>query len=102
MLWGRQARSFHVFVGFIVPIPILTGLETANDRVAGRIRVRGRMLAERIIAAPYVAALRAPPQVEPPTPSFEALDATASAWRNLWINRTHVICTSATCPLPIR
>jgi len=84
MLRGCEARPFHVFVCSVVPKPILAWLEAANDRVTRRVRMRGRVLTGRVVAASNVAALRTPSKVEPPTPRLETLQATGPAWGNLW------------------
>ena len=56
------------FAGAVVPEPILTWLETADDRVVGRSSVVGGMLAGRVAAAD-VAALGTPGRWshQPPT-----------------------------------
>jgi hypothetical protein len=60
MMLGRcEARPFHIFVGPVIPEPILTWLETPDDIVTRRLRMCGGVLAWRIVATSDVAALRA-------------------------------------------
>ena len=69
MMVGRcEARPFQVFVGSVVPEPILARLEAGDDGVTGGVRMRRRVLAGRVVAASDVAALRTPSEVKPPTP----------------------------------
>src|SRR5580658_980131 len=83
--WG-EAGPFQVLAGPIVPEPVLPRLEAADDRVTGRLRMRGRVLAQRIVATSDVPALRAPSEVEPPATGLETLHAAGPAWRDLWID----------------
>jgi transcription elongation factor GreA len=57
----------------VTPAPVLAGLGRANDRVAGRVVVRGRVLAGRAVAAADVSAALAHPQVDPAHPLLQAL-----------------------------
>jgi hypothetical protein len=55
----RESGSIEELVRAIVPKPIFTGLKTSDNWVTGRMGVCCRMLSQRVIAAPDVAALRA-------------------------------------------
>jgi hypothetical protein len=76
---GRQRSASEEFAGAVVPEPVLTGLETADDRVLGGSGVGGGMLAGGVVAAANVAALGAPAEVEPPAARLQALDAAGAA-----------------------
>jgi hypothetical protein len=83
MMRGRsKRRSVGELLGAIVEEPVLTGLETLNHRVAALLDMVARVLRRRGITAADVAALRAPPQVKPPTTLGKALDASRRAGRN--------------------
>jgi hypothetical protein len=78
--WRRELGTLQVLVGAVVPEPILARLEAADERVTGRVRMCGCMLFGRVVATPDMTALRTAPEMEPPTTSFETLDATGSTW----------------------
>ena len=63
----KQLHTFDHPLLLVIEEPILTWFEAHNDRMSGRGRMLGRMLARRAIAASDVAALRTPPKVRPPT-----------------------------------
>ena len=56
--------------------------------------MRGRVPAGRVVATSNVATLRAPSQMQPPTPRFETLHTTGPARRNIWIEGIRHGCTS--------
>ena len=64
---GKQLRTRNHCALLVIEEPILAGLETGNDRMPGRSRVFGRMLARRTVAATDVPTLRTPAQMKPPT-----------------------------------
>src|ERR1700688_740314 len=72
-LWMRMLRKQlhtldrdHVLL-FVIEEPILTRLEAGNDRMPGRCRMLGCMLARRTVAAPDVPAFLTPAEMKPPT-----------------------------------
>jgi hypothetical protein len=75
----RQRRASKEFAGAVVPEPVLTWLETADDRVLGGSSVGGGMLARGVVAAANVAALGAAAEMEPPAVHLQALDAAGTA-----------------------
>jgi len=65
-----RRKQFHTVdhpLFLVIEEPILTGFEAHSNRVSGRRRMLGRMLARRAIAASDVPAFRTPPEVKPPT-----------------------------------
>src|SRR5690606_40318991 len=74
-----QVGALQQLVRAVVPVPALARLEAADQRVAGRAEVRGRVLGRRRVAAADVAALRAPAQVDPPAAHVVALAAARAA-----------------------
>src|SRR5260370_16694642 len=79
MLRRSELRAREGILGLVIPEPVFAGLEAADDRVPRDLRVRGRVLRRRAVAAPDVAALRAPAQVDPPAAARVALDAARPA-----------------------
>src|SRR5262245_36475256 len=59
----------------VTPAPALAGLQRAHDGVAGRVEVRGGVLARRRVAAPDAPALEADAQVHPGPADREAVGA---------------------------
>ena len=59
----------------VVVEPVFFGLITGDPGMPGRFGVGGGVLAGRVVAAPDVAALRAPAQVKPPSALLFALHA---------------------------
>src|SRR5262245_49006854 len=98
MMLGRSERwpAFIDLVGLVAEEPVLSRLKAADDRMAGSLRVRGRVLRRRGVATADVAALRAPPQVDPPAGSV-AFDAAGTARRNRWLDAGY--CGHVPCPL---
>ena len=79
---GGQRRAARRYCSVaVVPEPALARLEAADHRVPGGLRVRGRVLGRRGVAAADVPALRAAAQVEPPAAGRLALDAAGAARR---------------------
>ncbi|MET4783476.1 hypothetical protein ABIB56_003496 [Glaciihabitans sp. UYNi722] len=74
-----QRRPVVVVVAREIPEPILTGLETLDDRMPGLLVVRGGVLRQRIVTAADVPALRTAAQVEPPSSGRLALHASGAA-----------------------
>jgi hypothetical protein len=65
-----RRKQFHTVDHPLFPVieePVPTGFEARSNRVSGRGRMLGRMLARRAIAASDVAVFRTPPEVKPPT-----------------------------------
>src|SRR4029077_2202256 len=79
MLRRSQRRPREGILCLVVPEPVLAGLEAADDRMPRDLRVRGRVLRGRAVAAPDVAALGAPAQMDPPAAARVALDAARPA-----------------------
>ncbi len=79
MLGWRERGALYVLLALVVPEPILTGLETAHNRMARRRCVMGGMLGGRAIAATNPAALCAPAKVQPPAGSVARLAIGASS-----------------------
>lgn len=69
-------RRFHEGLVDVTPCPVFPGLETADDGVARGVKVRSRMPAGRVVAAPHVAARQAEPEVFPPATGGKAVRAT--------------------------
>ena len=82
---GEDRALEHVARPIIVE-PIFAWLEARDDRMTGFMMMRSRMLMWRRIAAPDVAALRAPSQVEPPCAAMETLYAAGAARCDLRID----------------
>src|SRR5262249_16345503 len=75
VLRRRELGTLVGLLGFVAVEPVLTWLETADERVPRSRVVRGRVLHGRGVAAADVPALRAPAQVNPPAARGLALDA---------------------------
>src|SRR5574340_769985 len=82
----------------VAPTPILPRRERLDDRVAGVVKVAGRMLVGRRIATPDVAADQAETQMHPPCPGFQAVFATRGARRH-WSDLVDVLATHGNPPL---
>ncbi len=79
---GRRVRQLEHEVVRIAEVPVLVRLVGADDRVVGRPVVGGGVLAGRVVAAPDVAELLAPAEVDPVVlAGRETLDATRARWR---------------------
>jgi hypothetical protein len=76
---GCQRRSSKEFAGAVVPEPVLTRLETADDGVLGRSSVGSGVLAGGVVATADVAALGTSAKMEPPSTLFQAFDAASAA-----------------------
>ena len=63
----KQFRAFDYSLRLVIIEPVFTRLEAGYDRVSGRGRMLGRMLARRAIAASDVPTLRTPTEMKPPT-----------------------------------
>jgi hypothetical protein len=87
VMGGCQPRPSEEFAGAVVPEPILTWLETADDRVLGRSGVVAGMLAGGVVAAADMAALGTAAEMKPPAPHFQAFDATGSAGGDARVDR---------------
>ena len=96
---GCQRRPSKEFVGAVVPEPVLTRLETADDGVLGGSSVAGCMLAGGVVAAANVAALGTPAEMEPPATRLQAFDATGTAGCGVGIDLDARICHAVTSSL---
>src|SRR4029078_6782231 len=67
----------------VAPAPVLSGLQRADDLVPARMRVRGRVLVRRAVAAADVAALQADAQVQPLAAHAQAVLAAVGRFRQL-------------------
>jgi len=88
----RKRRAVDEVLRAVIVEPLLAWLETRDDRMAGLVIVRGRMLARRCVAAADVPALRTTPEVQPPTACGQALDATVSTRPDSRINSRGLMC----------
>jgi len=80
---GRsQLRPIQEVLGRVVPEPVLAGLVTLDDRVAGIGRMATCVLGRRRITATDVAAARAATQVKPPASGGDAFRAARTARRH--------------------
>ena len=83
VVFGRgEGRTAAVVVGAVVPEPVLTRLEAADDRVAGGSCMGAGVLAGRIVAAADMATLGTAAKVEPPAVGREAFNASGAARRD--------------------
>ena len=76
----RQLRAVKKGLSFVVVEPVFARLKARNHRMPARVKMLGSVLARRIIAATYVPAFGAAPQVQPPSAARQSLDAAISAW----------------------
>ena len=67
----------------VTPAPTLRRIVAFDDRMAGRVKVFGRMPVRRVIATADVAAGPAQPQVDPAGADLQAFFAPAGAWRDI-------------------
>jgi len=72
----RPRRGFEKHLVDVAPSPVFTALETPNDGMLRRMKVFGRVLVLRLIAAADMSALQAQPQVYPRCAHREALFTT--------------------------
>lgn len=79
-------RPRHELFTPVVVKPRFARLEAGDDPMARGLKVPCRVLAQRLIAAADVAALRAAAQMEPPAILCETLDAARAGGRNAWID----------------
>src|SRR3954447_9243778 len=93
----RQPPGAVVVLPAVVPEPVLAGLEALDDRVAGRLEVRGRVLHRGRVAAADVPALRAAAQVHPPALRGLALRAPGTARRHRRVDGAHCSPRSGSC-----
>ena len=64
-----RREQFHTLdhpLRLVIVEPVLARLEAGNDRMAGCLRMLGRVLAGRTVAATDVPALRTPAEMKPP------------------------------------
>src|SRR5262252_6454486 len=80
--WGQLRAGVVELTCLVAPEPGLPRLEAADDRVPGGLRVRGRVLLRRVVAAADVPALGAAAQVEPPAAGLLAVGASGPARRD--------------------
>jgi hypothetical protein len=68
---------------YVAPAPGLARLERADERVAGLVRVGGRVPVGRVVAAADETALQADSQMKPRVASLQAGDAAVHSLRKL-------------------
>src|SRR5215469_12335844 len=90
MLRRGQLRPVIGLLGFEVEEPVLAGLEAADERMPAGLRVRGRVLRGRGVAAADVPALSAAAQVQPPAAGLLAFDAPGAARRHGRVDARHL------------
>jgi hypothetical protein len=83
----RTDRRLDEELVHVAPAPILAGLEAPHDGVLGLVKVFGRVLTGRVVAAPDVTALLAQPEVDPATAGGKTLLATG---RRPGLNAAHL------------
>ena len=76
-----QGGALEVFLGRVVPEPVLAWLVALDDWMAGIDGMVTRVLTRRRVATANMAAMRAAAQVEPPRTRGVALDAARAARR---------------------
>jgi hypothetical protein len=84
VMMGRRelwAVVVELFIAVVVE-PLFFGLITGDPGMSGCFGVGGGMLTGRVVAAPDVAALRAPAQVKPPAALLFALHAALAGGRD--------------------
>jgi hypothetical protein len=81
-----QDRTFEIFLGRVIPEPVLAGLVAPDDRMSRIVGVMARVLRWRRVATADVTARSAAAQVEPPAARGEALAAARAARRYRGIN----------------
>ena len=69
-------------VVYVAPRPIFSRLERPHDRVTGAAEVSGGVLVLRVVAAAYVTASHAEPQVDPRITDPQAILTTVGAGRD--------------------
>src|SRR5438552_10908746 len=77
-----QLRPIQEVLGRVVPEPVLAGLVTLDDFVAGIGRMATCVLGRRRITATDVAAARAATQVKPPASGSDAIRVARTARRH--------------------
>src|SRR5262249_29029507 len=82
VLGRHQVRTALCLLRPVVPEPVLTRLVRADDGMAGRAPVRGRVRGWRAVAAAHVATRGTPSQVVPPATALVTLDAAGAARRH--------------------
>lgn len=84
---GSEVRAGLVQLGRVeVPEPGLAGFETADDGMAGALRMRRGVLGGRVVATADVPALRTAAQMEPPAAGGVAVPAPRTARRDTRID----------------
>ena len=78
MRW-RENRTIQVLLGLVVPEPVLARFVALHDGMSRAVRMTAGVLRRRGVAAPYMAAMGTPPEVEPPPTRFLTLDAARAA-----------------------
>ncbi len=78
----RPAGWIELDLVHVAPAPILARLERPDDRVTGLPKMRGRVLVLGTVAAAYMPARHAEPQVHPPLADPKAILTTVRASRD--------------------
>jgi hypothetical protein len=65
-MWRKQLHTLNHPLLLVIEEPILTRLETGNDRMPCRRRMLGCMLARRTVTASDVPTLCTPTEMKPP------------------------------------
>jgi hypothetical protein len=76
----------------VVVEPVLTGFIALNHGMVRRMRMRGRVLAGRHVAASDMTALCASPKMQPPTAVLKTFDTTIAARNNRRVNPGFAVC----------
>src|SRR5262252_2788450 len=99
VLWRDQLRSFERALRLKIPEPVLTWLEAADHRVAGRAGMSAGMLAGRRVAAADVPTARAAPQMKPPAVAGQALHTALATRRHARVDALIVGHDFELCPI---
>ena len=95
------ARSLDNNLIDVAPLPVFARFEAPDDRVLAAVEVRCRVLSDRIVAAAYVAAAQAEPQVHPAHTCFQALlTSLRCAWSDvLYLRQVGAACHRSPDPV---
>lgn len=87
MLGRSQGGTLVEVTGCVVKEPLLVRFVASNHRMIGMLRVGSGMLTRRRVAATYVPAPCASPQVEPPPSRLKALCASVATGQHARVDR---------------
>src|SRR5262249_44049755 len=89
ILWCDIVTEIKENLITVAPATAFGWIVALNNRMAGAVKMRGRMTVGRGIAAADMPASPADPQMNPPAPDLQTFLAAACAWRHL-PDRTNV------------